>query len=180
MKNFKLSLLAFALFSVLSVSLTSCGGSEEEDPKPIDPKTDLELIQEALINVELHTVKADVTTPNGVLTIEDLCVPPAGYENTVEQFTFKFTSTTQVHVDNDCIGSETTLNYTLTQVGDDFNLQLKTTSIPSSVVVNAFFKKSDIIGADNKVLDTVKGTFKEITTPKNWEYSPVIYLQRQS
>jgi len=176
MKTLKLSLLAIALFSMFSMTLTSCGGDKSEDPKPVTPvtptKTDLEVIQAALVGVQIHTIKGQV----GSTVIDNLCSPPTGYENAVTNMTFSFTSATTVTLINDCKNFTADYTYTVTQDGNLFNVKIKATV----VVVDAVFLKSDFIGSDGKVLQTAKATFNELSSPKSWVGSPVMTLQRKN
>lgn len=176
MKNFKLSLLAIALFMFASVCLTSCGGDESEDPKPVVPptKTDLELVKENIVGVEILTLSAVV---NGVELL-DLCNPGADYVNSVENMLFTFTTATTVHINNECVGGETDLTYTITQTDNIFTVQMKNSS--GNLLVNANFNKADFIDSNGKILAQAKGTFKEIASPKNWVHSPVITLKKMN
>jgi hypothetical protein len=176
MKNFKLSLLAAALLIFASVSLTSCGGDESEDPKPNPPtKTDLEKVKENIIGVEVITLTAVV---NGV-TIEDLCTDEAEYANSVESYSFFFKDATTVQADNECVGGNFDFDYTITQAGDVFTVQFRQKTGAKNLVVDATFNKADFIDANGKLIAQPKGTFKEIASPKMWVGSPVVTLKKQ-
>lgn len=179
MKNAKLSLLAFALLILSTVTLTSCGGDEEEkvEPKPIIEKTDLEKVKENIVGLYVVTLSAEVSTPDGLVSIADLCDPGAGFENSVESMSFLFTDSTNVHITNKCVGGETDLSYTITQSGEVFTIQMK--NLSGMMLVNADFKKGDFIDGTGAIFPQFKGTFHEITSPKNWEKSPVITLKIQ-
>jgi hypothetical protein len=177
MKTLKNSLLAIALITLFSVSLTSCGGDESEDPKP-NPnptKTDLEKVKENIVGVEVITLSAVV---NGV-TIEDLCTDEAEYANSVESYSFYFKDATTVQADNECVGGNFEFDYTITQSGDVFTVQFKQKTGAKNLVVDATFNKADFIDSNGKLISQPKGTFKEIASPKMWVGSPVVTLKKQ-
>ena len=124
------SLLAIALLILSTVTLTSCGG-EDEDPKPVVEKTDLEKAQEAVAGSVWVLQDAKITTASEVITYAGDCDFSQFGDNTAlatttNDFKYTFAADGTLSYEEQCGSqSKTGVQYTVTQSGDVFTITYK-------------------------------------------------------
>lgn len=127
-----ISLLAFALLILASVSLTSCGGDEEDDPKPT--KTELEQVQEAIDGSVWSLLDASVDFDNalyaytgGSCDYSEFIDVPAQVKLNIIDFKYSFigTSLSYEPMNLDCGWQTGTYNYTVEKIGEKYVVSYK-------------------------------------------------------
>ena len=158
MKNIKnlTSCVAIAMIAMFSLTLVSCGGDDNEDPKPSNEKTDLEKVKEGIIGnwqlVSIDITKDGITEVfNGGCDESNLSAWAQANANDID---FNFTSTTSVSETVHCPSVSVVVStYTVTEVSGKFY-----------VTTDNGFKFEILTNPDNVDGSTVQAA---IVTPKN-------------